>query len=128
MVEGAYDVAGVTVASKNDEQSAAPERVGKEVARTAERYQYRQVQDCCSTGLPRRQASALQAEVVVTAATAAARPQSTERVEKRMPSSLQLKNRYWAGEGTRRKTEPSLQIVEELRKSCVFIRGEDPIP
>ena len=49
--EGAYDVAGVTVASKNDEQSAAPSREGKALARTAEGCQYNMLSIRCTAQL-----------------------------------------------------------------------------
>lgn len=76
-----YTVAGVTVSLKKDEQSAAPDLVGKELATTA-----------------RRQSSLLQTERVVVAAAVSCAMQRMATEEKciAMPSKIDTrKARYY---------------------------------
>ena len=72
-----YTVAGVIVSLKKDEQSAAPDLVGKELATTA-----------------RRQSSLLQTERVVVAAAASGARHRTATKGRRilMPSNLGTRN------------------------------------
>ena len=79
-------------------------------------------------GLPRRQLSALHAEVVVEAAAAATRPESIERVEKCMMSSWRLKSYDWAREVTTTGKKSGLQILEGQRRYPLFIWIQSHIP
>ena len=77
-----YTVAGVTVSLKKDEQSAAPDLVGKELATTA-----------------RRQSSLLQTERVVVAAAISCAMQRMATEEKciAMPSNIDARQAKYYG-------------------------------
>lgn len=77
-----YTVAGVTVSLKKDEQSAAPDLVGKELATTA-----------------RRQSSLLQTERVVVAAAVncAMQRMATEQKCIAMPSNIDTRKKRYYG-------------------------------